>query len=255
MTSDQPETDTRGLWPTPARSPGEPAVAEGAERVWMTALDDDLRRALGEAGIAVHDCDGPDRAGGGCCLTARPGRRDSPAGIIVSWTCADSLAAGGVDGDRYDAYRAVQDAMGETLWAIIDGFGYLAEPFGSYAVPLVVGGRPGPDVSERPWNIEDISDGGDDHLASAGRREPLYGPPLPAVEITPDGRLGRPCAACGRPYEELHYPQCHTSSGVCCQCWDGRALVASDEHPEGQWLALGRCTGHGPLNGATSTPS
>jgi hypothetical protein len=33
---------------------------------------------------------------------------------------------------------------------------------------------------------------------------------------------------------------------MCCKCWDGRARVASDDHPEGEWLPLGCCDGHYP---------
>jgi hypothetical protein len=209
-----------------------------ANRLGLSTLDADLRQALGEAGIALHDCDGPGRGAGGCCLTPRPARNGKPEGIIVAWTCADSLTAGGVDGDRYALYETVQETMTTTLWAILGGFGYPMEPFGNYDLPLVIGARPARDTSDKPWDIEDLG------RPPSVVDEPLYGDPLPAQEITSDGRLGRPCARCGTPCEQLHFPQARTSAAVCCGCWDGKALIASDNVPAGEWTDLGPCPGH-----------
>ncbi len=234
---DQPGSDA-GMYAQPNATPGQTAAAEGAEHLRLLVLDRDLRQALAEAGIALHDCDGPGRRRGGCCLTPRPARADRPAGVIVAWTCADSLTAGGVDGDRYDTYRAVQDAMSEALWAVIDGFGFPVQPFGNSGVPLVIAARPAPDTSVRPWDVEDLAQ---PPSLTDGL---LYGDPIPSIEITPDGRTGRPCARCGKLCEQLHFPQARNSSGVCCDCWDGRAFLASNDHPDGAWTDLGLCPGH-----------
>lgn len=207
-----------------------------ARAVTLFELRDVLRHALSEAGIGLHDCDGPGRLGGGCCLTICPARggTNSP-GVIVGWTCADTLSGGGVDGDRYDAYQTVQDTMNEALWAILDTLGFPVEPFGHHGVPLVVGPPPPPEpTTPRPWDVNDL--GGPPRVVD----EPLFGEPFPAVE-TDDGRLGRLCATCGHFCERLHFPQARTSSGVCCSCWDGRTLICDDEHPTGRWVDAGRC--------------
>lgn len=194
----------------------------------------DLAACLTEAGIALHDCDGPGRPVGGCCLTAKPQRDDEPGGVIVAWTCADSLADGRPDGDRYNVYETVQSTMTEALWAILDSFGFPLTPFGMKDLPLVTGMRPVVIASPRPHDEEDL----------AVADSPAYGEPFADATIIDDeGRLGRPCASCGKPYPALHYPQASDTSGVCCGCWDGRVLVATDEHPDGEWRDLGRCHG------------
>jgi hypothetical protein len=58
----------------------------------------DLAECLTEAGIAIHDCDGPGRPVGGCCLTVKSQRDDGHGGVMVSWTCADTLSDGRPDG-------------------------------------------------------------------------------------------------------------------------------------------------------------
>ncbi len=216
-------------------------ASPGPSPVALATIADDLRQALTEAGIALHDCDGPGRPAGGCCLTPTDGHSDYPAGIIVGWTCADTLAAGGVDGDRHDIYQTVQDTMSEALWAVLESFDFPAVPFGNFALPLVTGPRPPLEAPPRPWDIEDLS-----HLGGppAPTGEPLYGEPVTGVVMSADGRLRRGCAACGRLAEQLHYPQARDSSAVCCACFTGSTLIADDEHPEGWWTDLGRCPGH-----------
>lgn len=201
----------------------------------LAVLAGRLAEALVEAGIALHDCDGSARPGGGCCLTITAGRDDHPAGVIVGWTCADSLSDGGVDGDRHDTYRTVQETMSEALWAIVEAFGFVAQPFGNYSLPLVTAPPPPAERTPRPWDATDLGEAADVNT------EPLCGEPLPAVEIDAAGRLGRPCATCGSPQERLHWPQARTSAGVCCTCFDGHTLIADDTHPEGHWIDLGRC--------------
>jgi len=201
----------------------------------LTGLRGRLAEALGEAGIVVHDCDGPGRSRGGCCLTITSGRDDYPAGVIAAWTCADSLSDGGVGGDRSAAYRTVQETMSEALWAIVEAFGFVAQPFGNYSLPLVTALPPPAERTPRPWDVDDLGEAAD------VKTEPLYGEPLPAVEIDATRRLDRPCAICGSPQERLHWPQARTSAGVCCACFDGRTLIADDTHPEGHWIDLGRC--------------
>jgi hypothetical protein len=53
----------------------------------------DVAAALVEAGIPVHDCHGPGRPLGGCCLLANPGDAEYPAGVIVETTPLDCLAS------------------------------------------------------------------------------------------------------------------------------------------------------------------
>jgi hypothetical protein len=220
-----------------AHDRGDIAAADLSDA--LAALDwrpvtDDLRGCLTEAGIALHDCDGPGRAGGGCCLTVNPQRPGGgPGGVIVSWICADSLADGRPDGDRWELYQTVLDAMNEALWVVLDGLGFPLEPFGLHGLPLVVGPRPDLPAAVRPFPEEDLERAG---------LQPLYGEPVSDVEILDAaGRLGRHCAACARPFPALHYPQARDTSGVCCDCWDGRVLVATLGRPEGEWVDLGRC--------------
>ncbi|MDA8047898.1 MAG: hypothetical protein M0Z30_22145 [Actinomycetota bacterium] len=125
--------------------------------------------------------------------------------------------------------------MSEALWAIVESFGFSAQPFGNYSLPLVTASPPPAEPKPRPWDVDDLGETPDVNA------EPLYGEPLPAIEIDAAGRLGRPCARCGTPYERLHWPQARTSTGVCCACFDGQALVADDTHPEGRWRDVGRC--------------
>lgn len=225
-----------------AHDRGDIATAELSDALaaldWRPVLED-LRGCLTEAGIALHDCDGPGRTGGGCCLTVSPQRPGGgPGGVIVSWTCADSLADGRPCGDRWELYQAVLDAMNEALWVVLDGIGFPLEPFGLHELPLVVGPRPVLHPAARPFPEEDIERAG---------RQPLYGEPVTDAEILDAaGRLGRHCAACGRPAPALHYPQARDTSGVCCDCWDGRVLVATSCRPEGEWVDLGRCHGVHP---------
>lgn len=209
-------------------------------------LKADVAQALAEAGIALHDCDGPGRPGGGCCLTPTSGRPDYPAGIIVAWTCADTLSDGGVDGDRHETYRIVQDTMTEALWPILEAFGFPLTPFGNHSLPLVTGPRPPLERPDRPWDLDDLA-----HLGGPPRPTgpPLYGPAWTAsVEISPDGRRGRPCANCGRLAGQLHFPQARDSAGVCCACFTGGTLIADDDHPDGHWVDLGACGGHDDSN-------
>jgi hypothetical protein len=208
----------------------------------LVALLATLVADLTEAGVAIHDCDGPGRPSGGCWLTPTAADDLHPPGMIVAWTCADSLAEGRPGGDRWAAYRGVQDTMTEALWAVLEAFGFPVLPFGQHGVPLVIGARPAPPVHGRPWDVEDLS--GDPELQ--GRAPPVHGEPLDTEVIDADGRVGRCCACCGRPFTALHYPEAREGSGVCCKCWDGCALVASDDHPEGEWLQLGRCNRHPP---------
>jgi hypothetical protein len=79
----------------------------------------------------------------------------------------------------------------------------------------------------------------------------MYGEPLLAEVIDADGRVGRCCVRCRRPFAALHYPEAREGSGVCCQCWDGCVLVASDHHPQGEWLQLRRCDGQHPSEDGT----
>ena len=104
------------------------------------ALAEALAEDLREAGFAIHDCDGPGRAGGGVCLYAKPDRStgsggldDYPAGVIVSWTCADDFAVG-----QERVADVVRATMIESLRTILAAFGYPMIPFGlSGGVPLV----------------------------------------------------------------------------------------------------------------------
>lgn len=224
-------------------------ASPGPSPLALATIVDDLRQALTEAGIALHDCDGPGRPAGGCCLTPTSGRPDYPAGVIVAWTCADSLSDGGVDGDRSDTYRSVQETMTEALWAVLESFGFPLVAFGMKDLPLVTGPRPPLERPDKPWDIEDLGHLGDPPVPNS---EPLYGQPFTGtVEISPDGRLGRACANCGRLVERLHFPQARDSVAVCCKCFTGGTLIADDEHPEGRWTDLGPCSGH---NTAASGP-
>lgn len=154
--------------------------------------------------------------------------------MIVAWTCADTLSDGGVDGDRSVAYRTVQETRTEALWAIVEAFGSVAQPFGNYSLPLVTAPPPPAEPVPRAWDVEDLGEAPDVNT------EPPYGEPIPAVEIDTTGRLGRACATCGSPQEQLHWPQARTSTGMCCACFDGRTLIADDTNPEGHWTDLGR---------------
>jgi hypothetical protein len=131
-------------------------------------------------------------------------------------------------------YETVQSTMTEALWAILDSFDFQAQSFGMKEIPLVTGMRPVVVPALRPFQAEDL----------AGVDTPAYGEPLSDLMVIDDeGRLGRPRALCGRRFAALHYPQARDSSGVCCDCWDGRVFVADDDHPDGEWRDLGRCHG------------
>jgi hypothetical protein len=101
------------------------------------ALAEDLR----EAGFVIHDCDGPGRVGGGVCLTSKPDRSDGsggpddyPAGVIVSWTCADDFTVG-----QERVADVVRVTMIESLRTILAAFGYPLIRFSYSGVPLVTG--------------------------------------------------------------------------------------------------------------------
>ncbi len=110
----------------------------------LFALRDAVGSALVEAGVPLHDCIGEDRDLGGCCMSINHVREGQyPPGVIVSWTCAQTLAGGGPEGARWHTYRTVQDTMTEALWAILEGFGFEATPYGRFGLPLVTALRRG----------------------------------------------------------------------------------------------------------------
>jgi hypothetical protein len=116
----------------------------------LDGLRESVGGALAEAGIPLHDCFGPLRHRGGCCLIDIPLRDGpSPAGVIVGWTCADTLADGRPDCSRWDTYRGVQDAMTEALWALLETFGFEVVPYGQLGLPLVT--ELGPIHEGQPW--------------------------------------------------------------------------------------------------------
>lgn len=196
-----------------------------------------LADALAETGLPVCDPDPPGLPGAGCCLTPAAGDHDHPPGVIVSWSCAESLTS---NRERWEQQRIVQEAMVEALWTLVEAAGFQAQPFGTFYLPLVVAAPRRTPQEPRPWPLEDLGDRPDPC------RPPLYVGLMARRSDDAEGRLGRPCARCATPVTHLHYPQARESTAVCCGCFDGHVLVADHEHPEGHWLEVGPCRGHQP---------
>ena len=100
-----------------------------------------LARSMTEVGLTVHHCALHDplcRLGGVCLLPVPAGPASDRAGVVLSWTTPTLL-----DLDS-DGARAVTQAMNAAIGAILEAFGYPAEPFGSGGAWLVPG-RPAQD--------------------------------------------------------------------------------------------------------------
>jgi len=90
----------------------------------LTTLVVEVAGALAEAGLALHDADGPGREVGGACLTPEPGL----GGVVVTWRQHDRMSVDQVHGLSTDAL--VQRVMNRALADVLALRGFSVEPFG-----------------------------------------------------------------------------------------------------------------------------
>jgi hypothetical protein len=100
---------------------------------WDTTMSDDdplttlvveVAGALSEAGLTLHDANGPASEIGGACLTPEP----ALGGIVVTWRQHDRMSVDQIHGAAADAL--VQQVMNRTLAEVLTLRGFAAEPFG-----------------------------------------------------------------------------------------------------------------------------
>ncbi|TFV53449.1 hypothetical protein E4P43_02340 [Blastococcus sp. TF02A-35] len=97
----------------------------------LTTLAVDVTAALLEAGLPLHDGDGPARASGGACLTPRP----ELGGLVVAWRQHERMSVQQVRGAEAD--EAVQRTMSSAVAAVLEQLGFAVEPYGSTGGHLV----------------------------------------------------------------------------------------------------------------------
>jgi hypothetical protein len=99
----------------------------------LTSLAVEVTAALVEAGLALHDCDGPlaARSTGGVCLTPHPGG----LGVLVTWRQHDRMSLQQVRGEAMDA--AVQRTMSTAVATVLRQMGFPIEEFGATGAHLV----------------------------------------------------------------------------------------------------------------------
>ncbi|WP_346620323.1 hypothetical protein [Blastococcus montanus] len=96
----------------------------------LTTLAVEVTAAVLEAGLALHDCDGPDGAGG-VCLTPHP----AGLGVVVTWRQHDRMSLQQVRGAAADA--AVQRTMTTAVVTVLRQLGFPVEEVGSTGAHLV----------------------------------------------------------------------------------------------------------------------
>ena len=156
-----------------------------------------LSGCLTEAGIAVHDCDGPGRPAGGCSLTVKPQPHDQPGGVMVSGP-AQIPSVTSAPTVTFHGYETVQSTVTVALWAILDSFDFPTQSFGMNEIPLVTGMRLVVVPALRPFQQKTSPA----WTPRASRRGRL----CDVAVIDDEGRLGRPCALCAGRFAALHSP-------------------------------------------------
>ena len=97
----------------------------------LTTLVVEVAGALAEAGLQLHDADGPGTETGGACLTPEPGL----GGIVVTWRQHDRMSVDQVHGLAADA--TVQLVLNRALADVLRLRGFAVEPFGGASGHLV----------------------------------------------------------------------------------------------------------------------
>ena len=90
----------------------------------LTTLVVEVTAALSEAGLPLHDDEGPRSEAGGACLIPEP----DLGGIVVSWRQHDRMSVDQVHGAVADTL--VQQAMNRALAEVLAARGFAVDAFG-----------------------------------------------------------------------------------------------------------------------------
>ena len=90
----------------------------------LTTLVVEVTAALSEAGLALHDDEGPAAEAGGACLIPEP----ELGGIVVTWRQHDRMSVDQVHGVAADF--VVQQAMNRALAEVLAARGFVVDAFG-----------------------------------------------------------------------------------------------------------------------------
>jgi hypothetical protein len=97
----------------------------------LTTLVVEVAGALAEAGLPLHDANGPGSEIGGACLTPEP----ALGGIVVTWRQHDRMSVDQVHGLAADA--VVQLVLNRALADVLRLRGFAVEPFGGASGHIV----------------------------------------------------------------------------------------------------------------------
>jgi hypothetical protein len=90
----------------------------------LTTLVVEVTAALAEAGLPLHDVDGPGSEAGGVCLVPEP----DLGGIVVTWRQHDRMSVDQAHGAAADA--VVQQVMNRALADVLVARGFVVDAFG-----------------------------------------------------------------------------------------------------------------------------
>jgi hypothetical protein len=90
----------------------------------LTTLAVEVTASLSEAGLPLHDSDGPGSEVGGACLIPQP----DLGGIVVTWRQHDRMSVDQVHGVTPTAL--VQDVMNRAVAEVLTARGFLVDAFG-----------------------------------------------------------------------------------------------------------------------------